>query len=115
MAADCLFCKIVFGEIPSTEVYSDEEFYAFRDVNPGAPTHVLIVPREHIARITDARPDQAALLGKLLLKANEIAEKEGLTKDGFRYVINCGQWGGQTVFHIHLHIMGGRPMAWPPG
>lgn len=115
MADDCLFCKIAEGKIPSTQVYTDDEFYAFRDINPGAPTHILIIPRKHIARVTDASAEESALLGRLVLKANEIAAKEGLTANGFRYVINCDQWGGQTVFHIHLHIMGGRPMAWPPG
>lgn len=115
MAEDTLFSKIARGEIPSTEVYSDEEFYAFRDINPGAPTHVLVIPRRPIPMITDATDADALLLGKLLLVANRIAKQEGLVKDGFRYVINCGAWGGQTVFHLHLHILGGRPMAWPPG
>ncbi len=113
MAEDCLFCKIIAGEIPSTEVYSDDEFYAFRDINPGAPTHVLVIPRQHVARITDAEDPE--LIGKLVLCANKIAKQEGLTEKGFRYVINCDEWGGQTVFHIHLHILGGRPLAWPPG
>ncbi|MBI4560050.1 MAG: histidine triad nucleotide-binding protein [Candidatus Hydrogenedentes bacterium] len=115
MSADCLFCKIVAGTIPSTQVYSDEEFYAFRDINPGAPTHVLIVPRAHIANITDVSAQDAPLVGRMFLRANEIAEQEGLTKNGFRYVLNYGPWAGQSVFHIHLHILGGRPMAWPPG
>lgn len=115
MAEDTIFAKIARGEIPSTEVYSDEEFYAFRDIHPAAPTHILVIPRKGIPKISDASSDDAALLGRMLLVANTIAEKEGLTKDGFRYVINCGAWGGQTVFHLHLHILGGRPMAWPPG
>jgi len=115
MAGDTIFAKIARGEIPSTEVYSDDEFYAFRDVNPQAPTHILVIPREPIARITDIREDNAALLGRLFLVANKIAEQEGLTKDGFRYVINCGEAGGQTVWHLHLHIIGGRQMTWPPG
>ena len=115
MADDCLFCKIAAGEIASTEVYSDDEFYAFRDINPGAPTHVLIIPREHIPKIADATPEHAALLGRMFLKGNEIAEKEGLTGDGFRYVINCGKHAGQEVFHIHLHLLGGRQLSWPPG
>ncbi|MBX7254833.1 MAG: histidine triad nucleotide-binding protein [Candidatus Hydrogenedentes bacterium] len=115
MEIDCLFCKIAAKAIPSTEVYSDNEFYAFRDINPGAPTHILIVPRKHIEKVTDVQPEDAVLLGKLVLKANEIAEKEGLTKDGFRYVINCGRRGGQTIWHVHLHILGGRDLAWPPG
>jgi len=111
MAEDCLFCKIAGGEVPSTEVYSDDEFYAFRDIHPMAPTHVLVIPRKHIPTIVDATPEDAALLGRLLLKANEIARKEGLIEDGFRYVINCGKWGGQVVLHVHLHILGGRAMA----
>jgi histidine triad (HIT) family protein len=96
-------------------VYSDDEFYAFRDINPAAPTHILIIPRKHVPRIVDAQADDAALLGRMLLRANEIAEKEGLTEQGCRYVINTGDWGGQTVHHIHLHILGGRSFGWPPG
>lgn len=115
MAGDCLFCKIAAGEIPSTEVYSDEEFYAFRDVNPAAPTHVLIVPRKHISKISEAEAGDEGLLGRWLLRANQVAEMEGLTGEGFRYVVNCEAAGGQTVFHIHLHILGGRAMSWPPG
>ena len=115
MTDDTIFGKILSGEIPSTEVYSDEEFYAFRDIHPGAPTHVLVIPRKAIPRVTDATADDAALLGRLILTANRVAEQEGLTEDGFRYVINCGEWGGQTVYHLHLHILGGRPLAWPPG
>jgi histidine triad (HIT) family protein len=115
MAGDCLFCRIAAGEIPSTEVYSDDEFYAFRDINPGAPTHCLIVPRKHMARITEAGPEDEALLGRLLLRANAIAVAEGIVDPGFRYVINCNDDGGQTVFHVHLHILGGRPLSWPPG
>lgn len=115
MADDTIFGKILRGEIPSTEVYSDDEFYAFRDVNPAAPTHVLVIPRKPIPRITDASEDDAALLGRMLLVANKIVEKEGLANRGFRYVINCNEEGGQTVFHLHLHLLGGRRMAWPPG
>lgn len=115
MPQDCLFCKIAAREIPSTQVYADDEFYAFRDINPGAPTHVLIVPRKHVSRITEASPEDAALLGRMLLRANEIAQAEGLVEGGFRYVINCNEDGGQTVFHVHLHILGGRRMTWPPG
>ena len=115
MADDCLFCKIAAGDIPSDEVYSDDEFYAFRDIHPGAPTHCLIIPRKHIARITEASDEDAALLGRLMLRANEIARAEGIAEPGFRYVINCNEQGGQTVFHIHLHILGGRELSWPPG
>ena len=115
MAEDCLFCKIAAGVIPSMAVYSDDEFYAFRDIHPMAPTHVLVVPRKHIATILDATGDDAGLLGLLLLRANVIAAQEGLSEQGFRYVINCGPWGGQAVSHIHLHILGGRPLAASPG
>ncbi len=115
MAEETIFGKILSGEIPSQKVYSDAEFYAFRDVNPAAPTHILIVPRKPIPKVTDLTEADAALAGRMLLAANKIAEQEGLTEKGFRYVINCGEWGGQTVFHLHLHILGGRAMAWPPG
>lgn len=115
MAEDCLFCKIASGEIDSKEVYSDEEFYAFRDINPAAPTHVLIVPRKHISRIHEAGLEDRDLLGRMLLCANDIAHAEGLVDEGFRYVLNCNPHGGQTVYHIHLHILGGRPLGWPPG
>jgi histidine triad (HIT) family protein len=115
MAEETIFGKILKGEIPSEEVYSDDEFYAFRDVNPAAPTHVLVIPRKPIARITDAAEEDAALIGRMFLVANKIADQEGLTEKGFRYVINCNEWGGQTVFHLHLHILGGRAMTWPPG
>ena len=111
MAEDCIFCKIAAGQIPSTKVYSDDEFYAFRDIHPLAPTHVLLIPRRHIAKITDAGVEDAGLLGRLLLKAGEIAEQEGLARNGFRLAINCGPWGGQVVFHLHLHILGGRRMS----
>lgn len=115
MPEDCLFCKIAAGDIPSKTVYADDEFYAFRDINPGAPSHVLIVPRKHIARITEADAEDAALLGRMILRANQIAEAEGLVENGFRFVINCNEHGGQSVFHIHLHILGGRQLSWPPG
>lgn len=115
MSGDCLFCKILSGDVPSKEVYADEEFYAFRDINPAAPTHILIVPRKHIAAIEDANEDDEGLLGRMLLRANAIAKAEGLPAEGFRYVLNSGAHGGQTVYHIHLHILGGRPMSWPPG
>lgn len=115
MSEDCLFCKIARGDIPSTQVYSDEEFYAFRDIHPAAPTHVLLIPRKHIARISDATEDDAALLGRMLLRANDIARQEGIAEPGFRDVISCNQQGGQLIFHVHLHILGGRELGWPPG
>lgn len=115
MAEDCLFCKISAGEIPSEEVYSDEDFYAFRDIQPAAPAHILLIPRKHIATLADVTAEDAPLLGRLLLRANEIAQQEGLDEKGFRCVLNYGAWGGQLVMHLHLHILGGREMAWPPG
>ena len=115
MAEDCLFCKIAAGEIPSDEVYSDDNYYAFRDINPAAPTHILVIPRKHIARITDADENDRDTLAGLVLAANDIARQEGLVDKGLRYVINTNEDGGQTVYHIHLHILGGRQMTWPPG
>ena len=112
MSNDCLFCKIIAGEIPSNKVYSDDDVYAFHDINPAAPTHILVIPKKHLTYVSSAGE---ALLGKLLLKANQIAADLGLSEDGFRYVINTGRDGGQTVFHLHLHILGGRALGWPPG
>ncbi len=115
MSDDCLFCKIIAGEIPSNKVYSDDDLYAFEDINPAAPQHILIIPKKHLTNINSANEKDEALLGKLLLRANEIAKELGLAEDGFRYVINTGRDGGQTVFHLHLHILGGRALSWPPG
>ncbi len=115
MADDCIFCKIAAGSIPSTSVYADDEFYAFRDIHPAAPTHILVIPRKHIARVDDADAGDEALLGRLILTANGIARQEGLVDSGFRFVVNSGEGAGQSVFHLHLHILGGRPMGWPPG
>lgn len=110
----CLFCRIIEGEIPATKVYEDESCIAFRDINPQAPTHVLVIPRKHIASIKDMTADDETLLGHVLMVCGEIAKQENL-KDGFRTVINTGEGVGQSVFHIHAHVLGGRPMAWPPG
>ncbi|MGB7267713.1 MAG: histidine triad nucleotide-binding protein [Terracidiphilus sp.] len=110
----CIFCKIASGEIPSTAVYQDDLAYAFADLNPKAPVHVLVVPREHIESLADAGPDKSALLGHLLWVAAEIAREKGLAK-GYRVVINTGEHGGQTVDHLHLHLLGGRLHSWPPG
>ncbi len=115
MVEETLFTKIIRGDIPSTEVYSDEEFYAFRDINPCAPTHILIVPRKPLPSIAEAKEEDATMLGRLLLTAAKIARQEGLSENGYRLVINMGDWGGQTVFHLHLHLIGGREMGWPPG
>ena len=110
----CLFCKIIDGKIPSTSVYQDDLGYAFADVHPQAPVHVLIVPREHISSLSETDERKNALLGHLLLAAAEIARSKGLGK-GYRIVVNTGEEGGQTVDHLHLHLLGGRQMTWPPG
>lgn len=112
---DCLFCRIVAGEIPSQKVYEDETVYAFRDINPGAPTHVLIVPRQHMRDIAAPEAQDGALLLALIQAANTIARQEGLAERGYRLVWNVGPDAGQSVFHLHLHLLGGRPMTWPPG
>jgi histidine triad (HIT) family protein len=114
MNADCLFCKIVSGTIPAKRVYEDDLCLCFPDINPQAPTHLLIVPRQHIASQAHAEEEHAALLGHLLAKSAEVARNAGLAR-GYRVVINTGADGGQTVDHLHLHLLGGRPMAWPPG
>jgi histidine triad (HIT) family protein len=111
----CIFCKIASGEIASSIVYRDDEVVAFRDLNPQAPTHLLIIPVRHVASLNDAVTGDAALLGRLLMTARALAEKEGVAKAGYRVVMNCGAAGGQSVFHVHLHLLGGRPMSWPPG
>ena len=113
--ASCLFCDIVAGKIPCDQVHSDENFLAFRDISPQAPTHILVIPRRHIASLSDLDESHVGLAGSLLILAGRIAAREKLTADGYRYVINCGADGGQTVGHLHLHILGGRPMSWPPG
>lgn len=110
-----LFQKIADKEIPSSIVYEDEHLVAFKDIDPQAPTHVLVVPRKPITRIAEAKPEDHAVLGHLLLKAAEIARKLGLEKSGYRLVLNNGPHGGEAVPHLHLHILGGRQMKWPPG
>lgn len=112
---DCLFCRIVGGEIPAEVVHESETTMAFRDITPQAPTHVLIIPRRHISTINDLTADDKELVGSLYLAAKEIAEQEGLADDGYRVVMNCGEEAGQSVFHIHLHLLGGRLLNWPPG
>jgi histidine triad (HIT) family protein len=110
----CLFCRIIDGSIPSKAVYQDDQCYAFADINPQAPVHFLIVPRQHIASIAHAGKEHSLLIGHLHWAAAEIARSKGLTQ-GYRTVINTGEDGGQTVDHIHVHLLGGRPMTWPPG
>ena len=111
----CLFCDIADGRVPSTEVRSDPDFLAFRDIAPQAPVHILVVPRRHIVGLSTLTAEDADLVGRLLVFGREIATAEGLDEAGYRFVINCGEEGGQTVDHLHLHILGGRPMHWPPG
>ena len=112
---DCIFCKIASGEIETDFVYEDDQVVAFRDLNPQAPTHVLVIPREHIATTNDLTEDNAAVVGRMTLAAKQIAEQEGIAERGYRTVLNCNAEAGQSVFHIHLHVLGGRPMGWPPG
>lgn len=112
---NCLFCRIVAGEIPAQKVYEDEHAIAFRDINPQAPTHLLLIPRRHLASLNEAGSDDHKLLGHLLCVAPRLAQQEGIAENGWRAVINTGIEAGQSVFHIHLHILGGRPLGWPPG
>lgn len=112
---DCLFCKIAAGEIPSDVVLDRGGVVAFRDVNPQAPTHILLIPKEHVRDVTELDASSGALLAELVEAANELARSEGIAESGYRLVANVGPDAGQTVFHLHLHLLGGRPMAWPPG
>src|SRR5690554_3828990 len=114
MTRQCLFCRIVGGEITSTTVYADDEVCAVCDINPAAPQHILVIPRKHISSLNEAGDEDQALLGKLLLAARKIARDQGFAEDGFRTVINTGDQGGQTVFHIHVHVLSGRNLSWPP-
>ena len=113
MADECLFCKIAKQEIPVKFVYESPEIVAFRDINPQAPTHILVIPRQHVPSLSHAT--DAALVGRLSLAAAEIAKSEGIAESGYRVVMNTNKDAGQTVFHVHLHLLGGRHMAWPPG
>jgi histidine triad (HIT) family protein len=111
----CIFCRIVGGQARGTILYQDEEVTAFRDTNPQAPSHILVVPNQHLESVAEAGPEHAQLLGRLILAANQIAEQEGIAENGYRLVINRGRYGGQSVDHLHLHLLGGRRMRWPPG
>ena len=113
MSDTCLFCRIVRGEIPSTLVGQSDGAIAFRDVNPQAPTHILVIPRDHVASLSEA--DDAAMLGEVLALSASVAKSEGLNPDGYRVVINNGKNAGQAVDHLHLHLLGGRKLTWPPG
>jgi len=112
---ECLFCKMVSGVIPCDKVHENENVLAFRDIDPKAPTHILIIPKKHITTLNEINENDQDLLGELLLTAKKIAKDEGIDASGYRTVFNCNSDGGQTVFHIHMHLLGGRPMAWPPG
>jgi histidine triad (HIT) family protein len=113
--SNCLFCKILAGDIPADIVYESETAIAFRDINPQASTHVLIIPRKHIATINEIAEEDEAIVGSLYSAAREIATAEGIAEEGYRAVMNCNEGAGQTVFHIHLHLLGGRILGWPPG
>ena len=112
---DCLFCKIIKGEIPSNKVFEDEFTLAFWDINPAAPTHILVIPKTHISGLNDLNNENINIMTKLTSTAREICDNEGIESEGYRWVINSGEDGGQTVFHLHLHILGGRNLKWPPG
>lgn len=113
--SDCLFCKIASGAIAADLVHEGERLLAFRDISPQAPLHVLVIPREHVASLDAVGEDGGGLLGEALLLAAAIARREGVSEDGYRTVINTGDDGGQTVHHLHVHVLGGRPLGWPPG
>jgi len=112
---DCLFCSIVAGNIPADVIYESDSAIAFRDINPQAPTHVLIIPRKHIATINDLEAGDKEIVGSMYMAARDIAQQEGVDEAGYRAVMNCNEGAGQTVFHIHLHLLGGRSFGWPPG
>jgi histidine triad (HIT) family protein len=111
----CLFCRIVSGEIPATKVFEDDDVVAFEDINPQAPLHVLVVPRRHVATLNDLGDDHDRLVGVMVRRAAAIAGQRGVAARGYRAVFNCNGDAGQTVFHLHLHVLGGRSLAWPPG
>ncbi|WP_044642373.1 histidine triad nucleotide-binding protein [Risungbinella massiliensis] len=113
--SDCIFCKIVEGEIPSTKVYEDEHAIAFQDLYPAAPVHILVIPKKHIASLDAATKEDQERLGHLLLTVQRVAREQGLDQKGYRVVNNMGDDGGQTVHHIHFHLLGGRSLTWPPG
>ena len=115
MSNSCLFCRIIAGEIPATKVYEDDTLVAFNDINPQAPMHVLIVPRVHVETLNDLGPNHDAVVGAMVRRAAAIAAERGHAGSGYRTVFNCNADAGQAVFHIHLHVLGGRKMTWPPG
>lgn len=112
---DCLFCKLLNGEIPTTFIYEDEKVAAFNDIDPKAPHHILIIPRKHIATLNDIENHETELIGHMMQTAKKIAADKGIEKTGYRVLMNCNVDGGQSVYHLHLHLLGGRRMNWPPG
>jgi len=112
---NCIFCKIISGQIPCERVYEDDMVLSFKDINPGAPVHVLIIPKKHISSVNDLKEEDANIIGHIFMVAKEIASKLGIEGSGYRIVTNCGEDGGQTVGHIHFHLLGGRSLQWPPG
>ncbi|SEI40556.1 histidine triad (HIT) family protein [Allopseudospirillum japonicum] len=112
---DCIFCKLVKGELPADILYQDDEVMAFRDIDPKAPHHFLVIPKRHIATLNDLTPEDAALVGRLQVTAAQLAKEYGFDESGYRVVMNCNQDGGQTVWHIHMHVLAGRTLSWPPG
>ncbi len=112
---DCIFCKIAAGEIPTTLEYEDDQVVAFKDINPHAPVHYLVIPRKHVEKVGDLDGDDLNLLPQMVTAAKAIAQKNGIYEEGYRLVINSGDNGGQTVYHLHMHLLGGRFMRWPPG
>jgi len=115
MYSECVFCEIAAGRIKAEVLYQDDDIIAFRDINAQAPLHVLLIPRKHIETLNDVSPGDADILSKLILAAKELAGKEGISEDGYRLVINCNRNAGQEVFHLHVHLLGGRKFSWPPG
>lgn len=113
--SECIFCKMLNGEIQPEVVYENEAVLAFKDINPQAPVHVLVIPRKHIPSLNDLEPEHDVLVGEMYLAAKRVAQLTGIAESGYRTVMNCGAEAGQTVFHLHLHVLGGRPMGWPPG
>ncbi|WP_077367976.1 histidine triad nucleotide-binding protein [Anaerosalibacter sp. Marseille-P3206] len=113
--SECIFCKIAHGEIPSDIIYEDDKVVAFNDIEPQSPVHFLVIPKEHIPSIKNIDEDNASLIGHITMVINSIAKEKGLDKDGYRIVNNCGEHGGQTVEHLHFHVLGGRYLSWPPG
>ncbi len=115
MKEDCIFCKIIEGAIATDKVYEDENIVAFNDVNPQAPVHIIIIPKKHIEKLSDLTQEDSLLIGEMIIKATYIASEKGIESSGYRLIFNCNKDAGQTVFHIHLHLIGGRKFSWPPG